>query len=770
LINLRHQLVINSDVSIRAFAQAPINGRHDGTGDEFIITRTGSRSPSLAVNREMAEFLLAFSAPCPLLIAVQLISGRTAIPPDAVLEEIYPHLRTFLERGILVRIGNPRRKAGKQTIRAWSLERKINDFDDSAVFLVKNEAGQFGALKLVRTEALAEMLERERRVLEIAGGELVPAVLDHGSSPLGSYLVTEWQWGSVAIDAFRELRTSPNSERELRRLAFTVVEAFERLHERGIIRGDIQPKNIVIDLQGGAWIIDFSHSAIPDFPSPSWRMGVPFFFEPEYARALLEDPPRTLPLSLSGENYAVAAMLYYLLLGVHSIEFSIERETMLRQIAEAEPRHLVEFINNGRWEQVDEAIHPLLAKEPEHRPASLAKLRDSLEPFPSSETEIAAPAGNRAPRIHRESSPEQTIKKNFGLESDRLRKFDVVPPLCSLTYGAAGIAYTLLRAAELCEDAELLWAADAWIERAEAHIRDPEAFTSPRIDLTRRRIGYSSLASSEPGLFFVKSLIRAAEGDLRCTQTAVLQFLSATAFRPSHDADLNLGGVGLSLAADRLHRLPLSRELRLKMRDLRDQTIARAWLKLPPGPNDHGRLGFAHGTAGMIFSALTNGSCQLANDAAQRLRALPIMIRKGIHWPVRAGGDYFMPGWCNSVAGHLLMWTRVWQCSGLSEDREMMERAAWGVLESRTSMGNLCCGAAGQAVALASFASATGEPLWRNRASELLNRLRPTWPKDDHPQSLFRGELGLLLASLECDSGVPSRFPVWGASLIDQRN
>ena len=77
----------------------------------------------------------------------------------------------------------------------------------------------------------------------------------------------------------------------------------------------------------------------------------------------------------------------------------------------------------------------------------------------------------------------------------------------------------------------------------------------------------------------------------------------------------------------------------------------------------------------------------------------------------------------------------------------------------------MCVGAAGQAIALASFAASTGDPSWRKRAREFLDGLRPRWPKDDHIQSLFRGELGLLLARLECASEAP-RFPVWGASLV----
>ena len=187
----------------------------------------------------------------------------------------------------------------------------------------------------------------------IAGDDLVPRLLDAGSSPLGSYIVSEWKPGSVAADTFRELRTATNSRAQLLRLAIALVEAFERLHQRGIVHGDIQPKNVIFDLQGRVWIIDFSLSAVPGLPPPGGRMGVPFFFEPEYAKCLLEEPPKPQPLSIRGENYAVAAMVFYLLSGVHSLRgVSLDKDTLLRQIADADPRSLVDPAGANRMPRI----------------------------------------------------------------------------------------------------------------------------------------------------------------------------------------------------------------------------------------------------------------------------------------------------------------------------------------------------------------------------------------------------------------------------------
>jgi eukaryotic-like serine/threonine-protein kinase len=350
------------------------------------------------------------------------------------------------------------------------------------------------------------------------------------------------------------------------------------------------------------------------------------------------------------------------------------------------------------------------------------------------------------------------------LESARLREFAVRAPTCSLISGAPGIAYALLRASKLLEDKELLRAAKAWIEKAEQHSGKRGAFSRMQVVETRRIVEDGSLSFGKPGLFFTKSLICAAVGDAEGTQKAVQKFLSAARCWPFEPYDLFLGGVGIALGADRLAGLRLARGNRQELRAVRKILIARAWQHIGNAFENGRWLGFAHGVAGVVFASLGSSMTSKALDAADRLRRVSVKTRKGIGWPVTAGSNESAPGWCHGTAGYLLMWTRVWQCTHLPEDREMMERCAWGVWESPTSLGMICCGAAGQAVALAAFAVATDEPSWQRRARQLLDKLCPTWRKHSHPQGLFHGQLGLVLARLECEAISP-RFPVWGASL-----
>jgi eukaryotic-like serine/threonine-protein kinase len=355
------------------------------------------------------------------------------------------------------------------------------------------------------------------------------------------------------------------------------------------------------------------------------------------------------------------------------------------------------------------------------------------------------------------------MKTLYGLGSRRLREFSLVAPRCSLTYGAAGIAYALARAAQLTLDSELLWAADAWIELAERHAKDREAFTSSAFELTRKRIGFASLSEAEPGLFYVKSIIRSELGDSAGADMSIGRYLTIAKRRISRIADVYLGGLGLALAAKRLMSCASSAKLRKELSSFSREVVTRAWTTPRANILGKGRcLGFAHGVAGLVFTTYVCGDTKSAAPVLQELRRTASRLQRGICWPVHANSNFFTGGWCNGVAGHLLMWTKVWQHSRDEKDREMLDRVAWGVWESRMGLTNLCCGAAGQAIILASFSSMVDDPTWRTKAANWLISLRPRWSKDGRPQSLFRGELGLLLARLECGHGKPPRFPVYG--------
>ena len=240
-----------------------------------------------------------------------------------------------------------------------------------------------------------------------------------------------------------------------------------------------------------------------------------------------------------------------------------------------------------------------------------------------------------------------------ALGSRALREFSVVAPKCSLAFGASGIAYGLSRAAELLHDSRLLLAADSWIATAENRASEAQAFLSSASMTTRRTIGFASLAFVEPGLLYVKSIIRARMRDTSGADTAARQFVKFAKRRLSRIADLHLGGLGLALAANHLASCATSNELRTELSNFSRNFIQRAWAKAGADIRRNHRLGFAHGTAGQVFTSHVCGERKIAIPVLQQLRETAIPMQETLLFPARAGSHDFCAGWCNGLAGHL---------------------------------------------------------------------------------------------------------------------
>jgi eukaryotic-like serine/threonine-protein kinase len=361
----------------------------------------------------------------------------------------------------------------------------------------------------------------------------------------------------------------------------------------------------------------------------------------------------------------------------------------------------------------------------------------------------------------RPTDPVKELRALYGFDSRALREFSLVRPQCSIADGASGIAYALSRTAELLHDSELLLAANAWIAAAEQHASSKRAFVSSMRGSTGRRIRFASIVFCEPGLFYVKSIICSRMRDLTGADTAARRFLKLAKSRLSPIADLHLGGLGLALAAKHLTSLASSPGLRSELSNFSRRIVRNAWAKTGVAIRPNQLLGFAHGAAGQVFTTYACGEQKIASPLIQQLRETAISFQKAPIWPVRAGSHHFWPGWCNGLAGHLLMWAKVWQHSHANDDRELLDRLASGVWKYRMQPGSICCGAAGQAIALASFSSAVGDARLKRRTVDWLHSLRPRWSKGAPAQSLFQGKLGLLLARIECEYATRSQFPVY---------
>ena len=119
------------------------------------------------------------------------------------------------------------------------------------------------------------------------------------------------------------------------------------------------------------------------------------------------------------------------------------------------------------------------------------------------------------------------------------------PPSASVNFGAAGLAYAMLRIAQQREDGSLLAVADIW---SQASLRDIQssgatAFTAPDLEMSPELVGHVSLYHSSPGVLCVAALVADAQADEVRRKQAVERFVAAAAAEEAR-AELVFGLAG----------------------------------------------------------------------------------------------------------------------------------------------------------------------------------------------------------------------------------
>ncbi len=486
-----------------------------------------------------------------------------------------------------------------------------------------------------------------------------------------------------------------------------------------------------------------------------------FFYEPEYAVATRagQVPPEATP---EGEQYAVAALLYALFTGAHPRDYSLDKDEMLRQIAEEPP---LPFAERGAepWPEVEEVLRRALAKDPAARFPSLADLAAALEgcqvperTAPRLRTNDLADAEALLERVLERVSPGGALFET-GVEA---------PPTASVNYGAAGIACALLHVARARADGGLLALADLWAERAVALVGTAGAYYNPQLEIDEPMIGPTALYHTAPGIYAVRALVAQAQSFEGLRDEAVAAFLQSVQ-TPGPNQDLTLGRSGLLLGGALLLDVLPDGELRRRVvawgEELRQGLWAELDTQAPIRDGDLGtNLGLAHGWSGHLYAALRwsrSAGTERPGRLPERLDELAACARpwgRGVRWRWHGveGADS-MPGWCNGSAGHLFLWTQAAEAFAEPRWRDLAERTAWNTWEAPDAVTGLCCGLAGRAYALLRFWRQGGGEEWLHRARRLANRAArgAFHPEAETPDSLYKGAMGI--AALAADLGRP---------------
>jgi serine/threonine-protein kinase len=782
MAQLAGRLVLNDDVMLIPVGELADDARAqvECGADDVAVSRMGGRAGSKIVDADAASLLAQFREPRSAVEAVILFARERSLEPDSVLESAYPMLRSMVDGGVLVQAqadGEPKPPATLVTagdaVLGSVVTRMLQVLEDTEVYLLTGPAGRRSVLKVERRvpgagASVRARLEREADLLAHINHGIAPKLFGRGSIDGQAYLEIEFVPGVDAVTASVEWRERKDAigHRALLSLAATIAATYANLHGQGVLHGDVHPRNVLIGADGSARLIDFglarSMAADTSLPSEAERGGIPFFFEPELARAYLEGIP-PMPSTPEGEQYSVAALIYLLMTGTHWQDFRLDRQGMFQDILE---RPVLSFAERGvaSWLALESVLARALSKDVGDRFPSMAEFADAISRLSA---ELGAhPAASPQTSLRLEQLLGRT-KARVAIDGPWMTGEPPSAPFASLTYGSSGIALGLLCIAQREGDALGLATADVWACRSAREIDRDGAFYNPDIEITPETVGQGSPYHSPSGIHATAALIARAAADIPAQMEATSDFLKA-AGRPLVGLDLTLGTASTILASaillDAASGLPGDWT---PLRELGNVGAADLWQALDSKPPirdaDIDYLGIAHGWAGFLYATLQwsriSGS-PLPGGVTQRLEelsALAMPAGRGVEWPwvLRVSGDPpTMAGWCNGSSGQVFLWSLAHELLGDPRWLAMAEGAAWNSWESADPAASLCCGLVGRAYALLNFFRHTDDSLWLDRARALGNRAATNGGMPpEYPHSLFKGEFGL--AVLAADLEVP---------------
>ena len=803
-MQLTEPMVLPVDLLLTPVKDLPEHVRRQVEADDgdFALTRPNSRTPSRIIDASAADLLKEFRSPVTIVEAVIRYSRGRQLDPERILEEAFPMLERLAGSRLLVPSSSDEAKRILPSLevpsrfREFEVVRCLQSLDDIEVYELRGDDGRHAALKLGRANAPSraqEMFSREAAMLTRLEGESTPRLLEKGVTGEGQrFLLMEWCSGTDCASASVSLRQQSllRSRRQLLALCSAILEAYTHLHEKNVIHSDIHPRNVLVDDAGRVKLIDFGYARISGIESEfrqAQRSGVAFFFEPEYASCVLRkvNPPASSAL---GEQYALAALLYFIVTGSYYLEFSLEKNEMLRQIAEVPP---LPFARRGipAWPEFERVLTKALCKRPSDRFTDVAEFGSALAAVAREESRAAEEGAATA------ATPDaQNMLRSVLARIDvrgELFAAGLVAPRTSVTYGSAGIAYACYRIACSRDDARLLAAADVWATRSVREVGAPDAFYNTEIEITPEIVGRVSPYHTASGVHLVQLLIARAQGDLLTQQIALQNFMAAARQAPCANLDVTLGRSGVLLSsAFLLNAISGCKYLDvMPITAFGNDMLQEIWAELDTFRpicecKQISYSGAAHGWAGILFATLN--WCKVSGTAlpgsiVDRLEQLAGMAQRFGRaarwaWSIRQSGSSpgesaYMPGWCNGSAGFVFLWTLAHQMLDRPEYASLAEGAAIDAWETESPIGNLCCGFAGQAYALLNMYKHTGDNVWLYRAQADTQRaarsildMAPGGALQDlilRRDSLYKGELGVALLTEELDRPDCAAMPLY---------
>ena len=248
----------------------------------------------------------------------------------------------------------------------YRIERSLGRGGMAEVFhALDSSTGACVALKRLDPELVARhpvaalLFEREYHTLRQLAHPSIVQVHDYGLSELGPYYTME------LLDGAELLALAPLPWREACALLRSVASALAIVHSRRLLHRDVSPRNVRRAADGRTKLIDFGAMATMD--ASGEVIGTPPCIPPEAVHGQ--------PLDARADLYALGAVLYFALTGVHA--YPARSVGALRDAWRSRPR-----APSARVADIPAALDglvlALLSLDPLARPVSAAEVIERL--------------------------------------------------------------------------------------------------------------------------------------------------------------------------------------------------------------------------------------------------------------------------------------------------------------------------------------------------------------------------------------------------------
>jgi eukaryotic-like serine/threonine-protein kinase len=761
---------LRPDVQIVPRAQWP--SAFDGHPAEWTaaLSAPSLRTTSRLIDEPTRRFLELLREPTAVTAAVLRTAEQYGGDPVEILESAVPLLESLLRSQLVTCMdGTPAKAAAAAPgtiLHYWEVLAPLHVVADTQVYLAARD-GHECVLKVISRDATWQKvaLRNEAAALAQISHPAVPLLIDGDPDLDEPYLVLQRRTGRHCTSAASHLRRQPMpmSRVSLLALLARITRTYAELHERDVIHGDVQPRNVLANLDPlEISILDFGFAARTDGTAygaaGAPRGGVDCYRAPE----LWTGAGRFHAATLASEQYAIGCLCFELATGTFPFDRTVSTEQFRLTVTSTQARTFTAIGVRG-WPDLETVLRPALARDPADRYASLRGLAEAV-------AAVAQRAAGAEPE-----RPRRAVRAPVVAQPASELTSQLYPPLASINYGAAGIGYAWYRKAQAEQDGALLASALTCARTATQLTSAPGAFTNSVLGIEVDTVGTASLYHSVLGVHLAEAIIAYMADEP--WQPGLRRMLGA--LDPGDGRlDVTTGRAGQLLAC--AHALAvLPREGTTDLRDAGDAALDALWERdwrladAVPGCGV-AYLGAAHGWAGVLFATFT--WCRLRSrdvprGASSLLAELIDQARQTrpaeAWWPrLYAGeGETSAPwhGWCHGSAGHVLLMCEVSRSLG---PEYLKLAAATGRHAARVPSLNtsLCCGLAGVSYALLALYRSTAAEDWLHQAAGLTRRgLDRGQPEPLMTNSLYKGPLALSVLNSDLRAPASAVMPMFEA-------